>query len=188
MKRVGILGGTFDPPHNGHLLAAEQVRSALSLDEIWFLPAGVPPHKKTTITSAKQRLEMTELAIETNCHFKVNDIELGRSGPSYTIDTMKELKKIHPASQFYFIIGADMIAYLPKWHKIDELSRLIEFAGVNRSGYSAETVYPVHLIDIPAFDISSSLIRERVKNDLSVKYMVSDQVIRFIKENRLYEN
>lgn len=188
MKRVGILGGTFDPPHNGHLLAAELVRSALLLDEIWFLPAGVPPHKKTTVTSAKQRLEMARLAVETNRHFLVNDIELGRSGPSYTIDTMKELKNNHPNYQFYFIIGADMIAYLPKWHKIDELSELIEFAGVNRSGYSVETVYPVHLIDIPAFDISSTLVRERVKNGLSVKYMVPDRVIRFIKENQLYEN
>ncbi|WLV23625.1 nicotinate-nucleotide adenylyltransferase [Aciduricibacillus chroicocephali] len=188
MKKVGILGGTFDPPHNGHLLAAEQVRTALQLDEIWFLPAGMPPHKKSTATPAPMRLRMTELAIQSNCHFKVNGIELERSGPSYTIDTMKELKRNHPDSQFYFIIGADMIAYLPKWHKIDELSRLIEFAGVNRSGYSVETVYPVHLVNIPAFDISSTLVRKRIKEGMSVKYMVPDQVIQFIKEHQLYES
>lgn len=188
MKRIGILGGTFNPPHNGHLLAAERVREMLELDEVWFIPTGVPPHKHPSAVSAKKRAFMVQCAIQTNDSFRLNEIEIHRAGPSYTIDTIRDLKKQYPGYQFYFIIGADMIAYLPRWHEIEELSKLIEFAGVNRSGYELESDYPVHLIEIPTVDISSTAIRERICKGKSVKYMTPDAVIQFIKEHQLYEN
>src|SRR4051794_6519919 len=106
MRRIGVLGGTFDPPHIGHLIIAEEVRIALDLEEVWFIPTFTPPHKDGTKTKASQRIEMTKLAIESNPHFKVNSIEIERSGKSYTIDTIRELKRENPDSDFYFIIGA----------------------------------------------------------------------------------
>src|SRR5690625_178954 len=118
MRKIGILGGTFDPPHLGHLIIAEQVRSALDLEEIWFMPSNEPPHKSRAKTNVNHRLAMLKLAIEDNDAFKVNTIELARKGKSYTIDTMKLLIKNHPHTEFYFIIGADMVEYLPHWAKI----------------------------------------------------------------------
>ena len=188
MNRIGILGGTFNPPHNGHLLMAELVRESMKLDEIWLLPASVPPHKQETSTSAVLRAEMAQLAAGTNEYFSVQNIELKRTGVSYTFDTIKILKERYPENDFYFIIGADMIAYLPKWHRIEELSRLIQFVGVNRTGYKVESKYPVHLVDIPAIDLSSTAIRARIRKRQTVKYMLPDTLIHFIKEHQLYED
>jgi len=187
-KRIGILGGTFDPPHNGHLLMAELVRESMQLDGIWLLPANVPPHKQGTSTPSVLRAEMANLAADTNEYFNVQDIELKRTGVSYTFDTVKILKDLYPKNEFYFIIGADMIAYLPKWHKIEELSKLIQFVGVNRTGYPVKSKYPVHLVDIPAIDLSSTAIRARIREQRTVKYMLPDTIIHFIKEHQLYED
>ncbi|MBU8789491.1 nicotinate-nucleotide adenylyltransferase [Oceanobacillus caeni] len=188
MKRVGILGGTFNPPHLGHLWIAEEVRIAMELEEIWFIPTYTPPHKDESKIDASDRLNMLDLAIRDNEYFKLNTIELERKGKSYTLQTIKELKMKYSDHEFCFIIGADMVEYLPNWYKIDELIELIRFIGVKRFGYKLETSYPIITVDIPMVDISSSMIRERIFNERSVKYMLPDPVYRYIREYKLYEN
>lgn len=187
MKKVGILGGTFNPPHNGHLLIANEVLSDLQLDEIWFMPNHEPPHKKRPESvNDEERLKMLKLAIDGNPAFSIQAIELDREGPSYTVDTMKMIDTEHKDHQFYFIIGADMIEYLPKWHKIDELVNLVQFVGVQRPSYSHQTDYPVLYVDVPAFDVSSSMIRDRMKCGQTVRYLLPDPVIEYIEEKHLY--
>nr|WP_263325656.1 nicotinate-nucleotide adenylyltransferase [Neobacillus sp. Marseille-Q6967] len=187
MKKVGILGGTFDPPHNGHLMIANEVYDKLKLDEVWFMPNQEPPHKKKSErVENEDRLEMLNLAIEGNASFKIQTIELERKGPSFTVDTMKLLNTQYPDHEFYFIIGADMIEYLPKWHEIDELIKIVQFVGVERPEYSQKTDYPIIYVDIPAFDVSSSMIRKRVKEGRSVRYLLPDEVIGYIREKHLY--
>lgn len=187
MKKVGILGGTFDPPHHGHLLIANEVLSALHLDEVWLMPNRVPPHKEISGAAKNEdRLKMLKLAINGNPAFKVQPIELEREGPSYTIDTIKLINEQYSVQQFFFIIGADMIEYLPKWHKIDELVELVQFVGVKRPSYSHETTYPILYVDVPAMDVSSSMIRNRLKTGKTVRYLLPDSVIQYIEENNLY--
>ncbi|ASK63128.1 nicotinic acid mononucleotide adenylyltransferase [Virgibacillus phasianinus] len=187
MRHVGILGGTFDPPHLGHLIIAEEVRHTLNLEEIWFVPSQEPPHKDKARTSAKQRVDMVQHAIECNPFFKLNTIEVNRVGKSYTIDTLTLLKKEHPDISFHFIIGADMVEYLPKWHKINELMNMVTFVGVKRVGFELEPPYPITLVDIPYIEISSTMIRERIETNIPVTYLLPEPVIYYIKEKRLYE-
>ncbi|WP_096153317.1 nicotinate-nucleotide adenylyltransferase [Bacillus sp. FJAT-45066] len=188
MRKIGILGGTFDPPHIGHLIIANEVLQRLSLDEIWFLPNRIPPHKlDKSITATSSRVDMINLAIEDNNHFTMNSIELERSGPSFTYDTIVTLKELHPTEDFFFIIGADMVEYLPKWHRIDELMEMVQFVGVKRAGYQLQTLYPVIEVDIPQIDISSTIIRERRRSGLLFQYLVPAKVHRYIEENNLYE-
>ncbi|GGA68891.1 nicotinate-nucleotide adenylyltransferase [Ornithinibacillus halotolerans] len=187
MKRIGILGGTFDPPHIGHLIIAEEVNQALDLDEIWFIPTYEPPHKGRASVSVENRIEMLKLAIADNESFKLNTIEVDREGKSYTYDTMLLLTNKYPDSEFYFIIGADMVEYLPNWYKIDELMKLVTFIGVKRSGYSLNTTYPIREVEIPMVDISSSLIRKRQKEKGTIQYLVPKSVYTYIKEHSFYE-
>lgn len=187
MKKVGILGGTFDPPHHGHLLIANEVLFALNLDEIWFMPNQEPPHKqKSVFITNEDRLHMLELAIRGNGKFKLQTIELERKGPSFTVETMKIIKSQYKEYEFFFIIGADMIEYLPEWCKVDELVKLVQFVGVERPAYSHETKYPILYVDVPTMEVSSSMIRERLKNGQTVRYLLPDSVIDYIKENHLY--
>ncbi|WP_312476650.1 nicotinate-nucleotide adenylyltransferase [Neobacillus sp.] len=187
MKKVGILGGTFDPPHYGHLLIANEVLSELQLDEIWFMPNHEPPHKKKPESvKDENRLKMLKLAIEGNPAFKIQPIELERDGPSYTVDTMKMINAEYVDYHFFFIIGADMIEYLPKWHKIDELVHLVQFIGVDRPSYSLQANYPILYVDVPTFDVSSSMIRDRLTSGKTVRYLLPDSVIQYIEENQLY--
>ena len=186
-KNIGILGGTFDPPHFGHLLIASEVRHAMQLSEIWFMPNQIPPHKQDEhFTDSKHRLNMIKLAIHDQAHFKIEQIELDREGPSFTYDTLRILREQFPTYSFYFIIGADMIEYLPKWYKIDDLMKLVTFVGVQRPAHQLQSKYPVIFIDIPEFAVSSSLIRERVKNGNTIHYLTPDSVIQYIKEHQLY--
>lgn len=187
MRRIGILGGTFDPPHLGHLIIAEEVRLALSLQEIWFMPAQEPPHKNKAFISAQNRVEMVQKAIEGNPYFKLNTIEVNRLGKSYTFDTLNILKDEHPNTTFYFIIGADMVEYLPKWHRVNELIDMVTFVGVKRIGSQLDTPYPVKLVDVPYVEVSSTMIRERIDRNSSIQYFLPEAVIRYIKEKRLYE-
>lgn len=187
MKKIGILGGTFDPPHHGHLLIANEVLFTLKLDVIWFMPNQEPPHKKkSAFIKNEDRLRMIQLAIEGNERFKLQTIELERKGPSFTVDTMKMIKSQYKDDEFFFIIGADMIEYLPKWHHVDELVKLVQFVGVERPKYSHVTKYPIVYVDVPGMEVSSSVIRERLKNGKTVRYLVPDSVIDYIKENHLY--
>lgn len=186
-KKVGILGGTFDPPHIGHLIIADQVLTLCNLDEVRFMPNHIPPHKeKKSNSTVKDRLNMLELATKDHSRYKIETIELKREGKSYTYTTMSLLRQLEPDNTFSFIIGGDMIDYLPKWYKIEELMKLVQFIGVARPNYKGKTNYPVQMIDIPTIDISSSMIREKIARGHSVKYLLTDSVIKYIEENRLY--
>ncbi|MCA1009749.1 nicotinate-nucleotide adenylyltransferase [Halobacillus halophilus] len=186
MKRIGILGGTFDPPHQGHLIMAEFTRSEMDLDEVWFLPSHIPPHKQKAAVSAEARLSMVEKAVEDNPHFKVCNAELTRKGTSYTVDTMKYLMEQFKDHTFFFIIGGDMVEHLPKWNRIDELNSIVEFVGIKRPGYDWNPPMPVHKVEIPLMDISSSNIRRRLSSLKSVRYLVPESVNLYIKEHQLY--
>ncbi|MGM8213904.1 nicotinate-nucleotide adenylyltransferase [Virgibacillus sp. W0430] len=187
MKKIGIFGGTFDPPHLGHLIMAEEVKNALNLEEVWFIPTNEPPHKEKAMTRAADRLNMLRKAIAGNAFFKINTVEIDRSGVSYTVDTIRTLKKEYPTYAFYFIIGADMVEYLPKWKQIEELVQLVTFVGVRRSGYQIKTDYPLIEVDVPLVTISSSFIRARLTKNKSVTYLIPSSVHTYIKERQLYE-
>lgn len=186
MRKIGILGGTFDPPHIGHLVMAEEVYQKLSLDEIWFIPSAEPPHKDEAKVLAQDRLEMLSVATSDVDYFKINTIELDRKGKSYTIDTIQSLQASYPKDQFYFIIGADMVEYLPHWHKIDQLVEMIQFVGVKRPDFEIKSPYPVIALDTPVIEVSSTMIRERLKKNQSIRYLVPKPVLTVIKEKGLY--
>ncbi|GAA3200286.1 nicotinate-nucleotide adenylyltransferase [Lentilactobacillus kefiri] len=187
-RRIGILGGTFNPIHNGHLIIAEQVLDQLGLDKVCFMPDANPPHvdRKFAI-DAKDRVAMINGAIRDNPKFAIEMTEIMRGGVSYSYDTMKQLTQQHPENHYYFIIGGDMVNYLPKWYRIDDLVKLVSFVGVKRDGYTPASKYPVIWVDVPFIDISSSLIRSKIRQHQSIKYLVPSSVERYIKENHLYE-
>ncbi|MGJ0867663.1 nicotinate-nucleotide adenylyltransferase [Enterococcus innesii] len=186
-KQVGILGGNFNPVHYAHLVMGEQVGQALGLDKVYFMPEYLPPHvdEKKTIP-AEHRLAMLELAIADNPRFAVETIELERKGKSYTVDTMRELTAKNPDTNYYFIIGGDMVNYLPKWHQIDELMELVTFVGVRRPEVPIDSSYPIIWIDIPLMDVSSTSIRKKVQQGCSVRYLLPDNVLHYIQEKGLY--
>lgn len=186
-ERVGILGGTFNPVHNGHTLIAEQVYNQLQLDRILFMPNAIPPHQKPKETLADDhRLNMLDLAIRDNDHFAIEAIELDRKGKSYTVDTMEILTTLYPNTHFYFIIGGDMVVDLDNWHRINDLIDLVSFVGVKREGYSLETTYPIITVDIIGSDISSSAIRYKCAHGQSIRYLVAEEVRHYINEKGLY--
>lgn len=186
-KQVGLLGGNFNPIHHAHLMIAEQVGQKMGFDEVHLLPSYLPPHvdEKKTIDS-EHRLAMVKLAIEDNPFFSVDTRELARKGKSYTFDTMLELTTENPDTEYYFIIGGDEVAYLPKWHRIDELVRIVNFVGVKRAGYALESPYPIIWVDVPEIQLSSSYIRKQVNQGCSIRYLVPDRVREYIAEEGLY--
>lgn len=191
MKKIGLLGGTFDPPHNGHLIIANEVLTQCQLNEIWFIPAYVPPHKqKMNVTKLEHRVNMVKLAIESHPSFRLSTIEIKRKGPSYTYDTIKSLKVKYPDVLFYFIIGTDMVQDLPNWKKIDELIKMTTFIGVDRPGFSFKSKYAhvIETVEAPLIDISSTFLRQRFQNKQSTRYYLPDNVRQYIKENHLYES
>lgn len=191
--RIGLLGGTFDPIHLGHLIAAEQVRDELNLQQVWFLPAPVPPHKHDQpVIDPTHRLRMVERAVAEHPHFRVSRVEFERAGSSYTVDTMAVLRERYLEHDFYFIIGADMVEDLPNWHKIEQLTEYTQFVGLDRPGYERPELADyiarrVHYVTMPLIDIASTDIRERVKAGRSIRYLVPDSVQQYIEEHRLYE-
>lgn len=187
MKKVGILGGTYNPPHIGHLIIANEVKHALELDEVRLMPTAMPPHKTADEAVTKeQRLEMVRLATQGVDGLTVSSYEVDRGGVSYTFDTMKSLLEEERDVEFYFIIGGDMIDQLDTWHRVDELMTLIKFVGVNRPGWRSDTDYPVELIRIPEIDLSSTLIRKRFQENGSVNFLIPSSVEAFIREEGLY--
>ncbi len=193
--KVGIFGGTFDPIHTGHLIAAEQARCEVGLDEVWFIPSNHPPHKEQkSILSWDHRSKMVSLAIAAHPFFRLLPIEHERAGLSYTFDTIISLKNKYPTYHFYFILGTDMVVDLPNWYKTDELSQLVSFIGLKRSGYTIEeeaahkiSLFHIQWISMIEVEISSTLIRERTKDNRSIRFLVPDAVRVYIEENRLYE-
>ena len=186
-KQVGILGGNFNPVHNAHLVVADQVRQQLGLDKVLLMPEYEPPHVDTKGTIAEHhRLKMLELAIEGIEGLEIETIELERKGISYTYDTMLLLNERDPDTDYYFIIGADMVDYLPKWHRIDELVEIVQFVGVQRPRYKAGTSYPVIWVDVPLMDISSSMVRDFVAKGRTPNFMLPKPVLDYIKKEGLY--
>lgn len=186
-RQVGILGGNFNPVHNAHLVVADQVRQQLGLDAVYLMPEYQPPHvdKKETINET-HRLEMIKRAIAGVEGLGIETIELERQGISYTYDTMKLLTEANPDTDYYFIIGGDMVEYLPKWHRIDELVNLVQFVGVQRPRYKAGTSYPVIWVDVPLMDISSSMVRDFIKKGRTPNYLLPHEVLDYIEEEGLY--
>ena len=198
--KIGIMGGTFDPIHLGHLATAEAVREKFSLDEILFIPAARPPHKLgKNITDERHRLAMTILATSSNKFFRVSDMELKRTGLSYTLDTMNELHKNFGAStELFFIIGADSLADLKKWHAAQELVEKCHFIATTRPGvdvdfFAVEKFFGtaarehIHRVATPRLEISSTDIREKVRLGRSIKYLVPEVVEEYILREKLYD-
>lgn len=197
-KKLGILGGTFDPVHNGHIYSAQAVYKAMELEQVIFIPAYVAPHKVgQDFAPAMDRYNMTALAISGCPYFSVSDIEIRRSGVSYTIDTVKEMQRLFPEYELYFIIGADSVPLLHTWNKINELLERVTFVAAGRPGYShvidaaAAKLGPVaydkiKLLDTPEYAVSSTEIRQRIRAGTSLDGLVPAAVEKYIKEHGLY--
>ncbi len=185
VERVGLFGGTFDPVHLGHLILAEDALEELDLDRIIFLPAAISPHKKNhpPSVSATERLEMLHLAIEGEPRFSVDDRELHRKGPSYTIDTVRSLLGDCPGVRFLYLIGADHLRDLESWHEIAELKNLIDFAVFQRSEGAACAANEFQVVQ-RRIDISSTEIRERLAKGHSVRYLLPETVYRYMMIHR----
>ena len=197
--RLGVLGGTFDPVHLGHQIIAEEARVNLSLDKVIFVPAGRPWFKEgVEITPSADRLAMLNIAVCSNPSFEIDVLEVERPGPTYTADTMNELRsRVGEEAELYFIVGLDALAELPSWKDPDRLADLCCFAGMKRPGYTdfdilgLEREIPgvsgkIHLVDNLLVDISSSDIRRRVREGLPISYLVPEEVEEYIKEKGLY--
>lgn len=187
MKKVGLLGGTFNPPHIGHLIMANEVKHALQLDEVRLMPTSIPPHKADpSDATPDQRLRMVELAVSGIPGLTTSSFEVDRGGVSYTFDTMKALTEQEPDTVFHFIIGGDMIDMLHKWYKIDELMKIVTFVGVGRPGTVGETQYPITMVQIPEIDLSSTVIRTRLQTGGTIKFLVPDNIGTYIRREGLY--
>lgn len=198
--KYGILGGTFDPPHNGHLKIAAAARSALGLAQIVFIPAGQPPHKlDDPVSPAATRLAMLELALARHPDFVISRLELLRAGPSYTVDTLRELHQtLGDDAEIYFIMGMDSLQNFHTWHQPQEIVKLCKLAVLRRPGFDVDldtlekqvpgVTASVVIIPGPEFDISASEIRARVRRGESIRGLVPPAVAAFIKTNRLYKN
>lgn len=184
--KIGIMGGVFDPIHFGHLQAGEIVKEKLKLSKVLFVPSGLPPHKPKPIANKEDRFNILKLCLKNNRQFIPLDLEIKKDGYSWTIDTIKEIKRLYgDKNDYYFIIGTDTIPELCKWKDIELLFKMITFVAITREGFSYEDKR-IMLIEFPTMPISSSFIRERIKNGLSVKYLIPDEAIKYIQKNGLY--
>lgn len=186
--KIGILGGTFNPIHIGHLILAEEVREKLGLDKVIFVPAYLPPHKDNSdIAAAGARFAMLELAIKGNRYFSVSDAEIKRDGRSYTIDTVREFKKTYPADELYFITGSDLLKYLDEWKDLGEIIKMVKFIVGTRPGYPLEKIPSyISTVAIRAVDVSAFEIRACIKGNKSFRYLVPEAVYKYIAKKKLY--
>jgi nicotinate-nucleotide adenylyltransferase len=201
LNRIGIMGGTFDPIHYGHLVAAEVARAEFGLDKVIFVPAGRPPHKQQqTITDAEHRYRMTVLATSTNPSFEVSRLELDKDELTYTIDTVKDMRRIYGEdATIYFITGADAVLELLTWYKIQELLKLCIFIAATRPGFDKRDLEQkieeitskydgeIICIEVPLLAISSTDIRERSRSGKSIKYLLPEAVEEYIEKSGLYK-
>ncbi|WP_243064752.1 nicotinate-nucleotide adenylyltransferase [Humibacter sp. RRB41] len=190
-RRVGVMGGTFDPIHHGHLVAASEVAQSFDLDEVVFVPTG-QPWQKGNVTESEHRYLMTVIATASNPRFTVSRVDVDRDGPTYTIDTLRELQAARPDSDLFFITGADAIAQILSWRDVEELWKLAHFVAVSRPGHQLEvTGLPngdVSLLEVPALAISSTDCRDRVSRGFPVWYLVPDGVVQYISKHHLYRS
>ena len=191
MARIGILGGTFDPPHNGHIAIATAALKELRLDKIIFIPAGNPPHKtKRVVSSIDDRLQMLRLALHGITYFEISDIEINRIGLSYTVDTLRELCIKYPNDQFFYLIGADNVSEMETWYKPDEIISLATVAAANRPGFSPTGIFRDKILyfNMLPMEISSTMVRRLVKSNDSISGLVPPPVEDYIKRKGLYLN
>jgi nicotinate-nucleotide adenylyltransferase len=187
--RLGVMGGTFDPIHHGHLVAASEVAAAFALDEVVFVPTG-QPWQKDQVTAPEDRYLMSVIATASNPRFKVSRVDIDREGPTFTIDTLRDLRAMYPEAELFFITGADAIAQILSWRDLNEIWQLAHFVAVSRPGHQLELPdHPkgsISTLEIPALSISSTDIRTRVAHSKPVWYLVPDGVVQYIGKHRLY--
>lgn len=191
MPRLGILGGTFDPPHNGHLAVARAAFEEFELRKVIFIPAKYPPHKPAEeISSESDRLNMLRLAIDEYPEFEISDMELKRDGLSYTIDTLRELKESHGDFEIVFIIGADNISEMESWYKPEEILKAATVIAFNRPGFEPGGKFKtrIKMLAMHPVDISSTDIRRKIRSGGDVTGLLPDAVLKYIEENSLYRN
>ena len=199
MKKYGIFGGSFNPIHYGHLMICEYIKEEMGPDKVIFIPTGNPPHKELEV-SAEDRYEMVRLAISPNPDFEISDIETTRVKKSYTVDTIRELKKIYKEEKLYFLIGLDSLFQLKTWMKIRDLSQEIEFVVALRPGYlDKEEINKeidflrenfgtkINLIKTPLYEISSTDLRDRIREGKSLRYLIPKKVLDYIEESGFYK-
>jgi nicotinate-nucleotide adenylyltransferase len=192
VRRLGVMGGTFDPVHNGHLVAASEVAALFALDAVVFVPSGQPWQKvEREVSPAEDRYLMTFLATAGNPQFTVSRIDIDRGGLTYTIDTLRELHEQYPDAELFFITGADALAQILTWRDVHELFPLAHFVGVTRPGYqltfdASLPAQSLSLLEVPALAISSSDIRDRVGRGAPIWYLTPDAVVRYIVKRGLY--
>lgn len=190
-RRVGVMGGTFDPIHHGHLVAASEVADSFELDEVIFVPTG-QPWQKSQVTHSEHRYLMTVIATASNPRFSVSRVDIDRGGATYTKDTLKDVKAAQPGAELFFITGADAVAQILSWRDHDELWDLAHFVAVSRPGHVLNTDglprEGVSQLEIPALSISSTDCRERVRAGHPVWYLVPDGVVQYIAKHHLYRS
>lgn len=190
-QRVGVMGGTFDPIHHGHLVAASEVAQSFDLDEVIFVPTG-EPWQKSDVSESEHRYLMTVIATAANPRFTVSRVDVDRHGPTYTIDTLRDVKAQRPDSQLFFITGADAIAQILSWKDVQELWDLAHFVAVSRPGHELSVSglpnQDVSLLEVPALAISSTDCRSRVNRGYPVWYLVPDGVVQYISKHHLYRS
>nr|WP_267899506.1 nicotinate-nucleotide adenylyltransferase [Microbacterium paludicola] len=189
--RIGVMGGTFDPIHHGHLVAASEVAQSFDLDEVVFVPTG-KPWQKQDVSPAEQRYEMTVIATASNPRFTVSRVDVNREGLTYTVDTLRDLKAQRPDAELFFISGADAVAQILSWRDHDELWDLAHFVAVSRPGHVLDLAglptTEVSQLEIPALAISSTDCRDRVSRGFPVWYLVPDGVVQYIAKHHLYRS
>lgn len=197
LARVGLLGGTFDPIHIGHLIIAEAARDQLRLDRVEFIPASDPPHKPdAAVSRAQHRLRMVEIAVSGSDHFVVNQCELDRPGPSFTADTLAQIQSARPGDVLHFVVGGDSLRDLPTWRDPERIVSLTRLAVIRRPGAEfdlaeLERGIPgiqarTDFLDAPLIDIASRTLREAIRGGRSVRYLIPDLVIEYVESNALY--
>jgi len=191
--RVGIMGGTFDPIHHGHLVAASEVAALFALDEVIFVPTGAPWQKaEASVSPAEHRYLMAVIATASNPRFWVSRVDIDRPGPTYTVDTIRDIAAQRPGAELFFITGADALGQILSWKDADQTIRLAKFIGVTRPGYELSDAHlpddSAKLVDVPAMAISSTDCRARVAAGEPVWYLVPDGVVQYINKHRLYRS
>ena len=188
VMRVGILGGTFDPIHIGHLIAASSVFEALNLDSVVFIPAGDPWQKRDRdLSPGQQRLEMVKLATENDDRFQVSDLEIVRSGPTYAVDTVREWKRVNPSDELFWIVGSDALSGIPSWHEWEAFVSEVTIVAVNRVGQNDSVPFDFVSVDMPEVRISATELRDRFTNGLDTQYLVPKNVSQYISDQGLYQ-
>ena len=199
VRRLGVMGGTFDPIHHGHLVAASEVQSYFDLDEVIFVPTGQPWQKsERKVSPAEDRYLMTVIATASNPRFSVSRVDIDRGGPTYTKDTLRDLRALDPNTDLYFITGADALASILSWQNWEEMFSIANFVGVSRPGYELNGEHiatamrelpaeALRLVEVPALAISSTDCRKRAEEGRPIWYLVPDGVVQYVNKRKLYE-